>query len=150
MSQELAKNKKAYHDYEILDTLEVGIILTGPEVKSCRIKKVQLKGSYVSFESGKPLIKSSHISPYKNDSNKDKFDPERYREILMHKKEALKLEHKLNEQGISIVPLKLYLKKGLIKASIGICKGKQLHDKRRDLKKKEQNLEIKRALKKYK
>lgn len=143
------KNKKAYHDYEILEELQTGIILSGPEVKSCRNKKVQLKGSYVSIQNNKVWLKGAHISPYSFDAQKEKYDPNRNRELLIHKKEIIKLEQKLNTQGITIIPLNFHFKKGLIKVNIGICRGKKMHDKRADLKKKAQNLEINRALKKY-
>lgn len=149
MDNKLSINKKAYHDYEILDQLEAGIILSGPEVKSCRQKKIQLKGSYISFENNRVWLKGCHISPYKFDSQVKNYDPTQKRELLLNKKEIFKLEQKLNEQGNTIVPLNFHLKKGLIKVDIALVKGKKLHDKRSDLKKKAQNLEIRRQLKKF-
>lgn len=150
MNSQLTANKKAYHDYEILETIEAGIVLSGPEVKSCRDKKVQLKGSYVIFEKGRVWIKGSHISPYRFDAHIKTYDPVRKRELLLLKSEALKLEQRLNERGNTLIPLNFHLKKGLIKVDIGLARGKKVHDKRGDLKKKAQNLEIRRQLKKNK
>ncbi len=145
--KEIAKNKKAYFDYEILDEYEAGIVLTGAEIKSIRAGNVNLKGSYVGETEGELMVKSMHVSVYA--PMKIAQDPTRERKLLLHKKEIEKLKGKLGEQGLTVIPLRIYLKKGYCKLSIGVCKGKKKHDKRHDLKKKAQNMEVKRALKKY-
>lgn len=143
----LSKNKKAFHDYEILETFEAGIQLLGPEVKSCKSSNCNLKGSYIDIDDKEQVwLNAAHISPYKH-ANKNNSDPSRKRKILMHKKEILKIEKKLNEQGVTCVPLEMYTKGSLIKIKIAIVKGKKFYDKRADLKKKAQNLDIARVLK---
>lgn len=145
----LAVNKKAYHDHEILEEIEAGIVLSGAEVKSCREQKIQLKGSFVSIHSGHVWLKGAHISPYRFDANKADYDPARPRILLLNKKEALTLEQRLNAGGLTVIPLNFHFKKGLIKVDIALARGKKSHDKRADLKKKAENLEIRRQLKKY-
>jgi len=143
----LSKNKKAYHDYEILETYESGIQLMGPEVKSCRAGNINLKGSFISIDSkGDIWLEKAHISPYKLASRQNP-DPYRKRKLLLHQKEINKIETKLNEQGVTCVPLELYTKGGLIKLKIALVRGKKQYDKRTDLKKRAQNLDIARALK---
>lgn len=143
----LSKNKKAFHDYEILETFEAGIQLIGPEVKSCRTGNLNLKGSYISISPKHEVwLEKAHISPYKL-AGKNNADPYRNRKLLLNEKEISKIETKLNEQGVTCVPLELYTKGGLLKLKIGLVKGKKLYDKRGDLKKKAQNLDIARALK---
>ena len=145
--KELSKNKKVYFDYEILEDYEAGIVLTGAEIKSVRAGNVNLKGSYVG-ESEKGLaVKNMHISVYPQMQIPQ--EPTRERELLLHKKEIDKLRGKLSEQGLAIIPLKIYIKKGYCKLLLGVCKGKKKHDKRSTLKEKAQNMEIKRALKRY-
>ena len=145
--KQIAQNKQAYFNYEVLEYIEAGIILTGPEIKSIRTGNVNLKGSYVSEEKGELFIKGMHISEYPY--MKTPQDPLRERKLLLHKKEVSKLIGKLSEQGLAIIPLKIYLKKGYCKLLIGLCKGKKKYDKRKDLKKKAQDMEVKRALKNY-
>ncbi len=144
--KEIAVNKKAYHDYEILETFEAGIKLLGSEVKSCKAGQVNLKGAYikVAVTPTKHLayIIGMHIAPYKF-ARQEGYDPLRTRELLLHKKEILKLAGKVKEKGLSIIPLKLYQKNGLIKLEIGLCKGKKLYDKREELKKKAIKKEMK-------
>lgn len=144
----ISKNKKAFHDYEILERIEAGIILTGSEIKSIRNGNINLKGSYVSIKKGKPFLNESHISPYKFSGDED-YNPTRNRELLLKKKEVSKLETKLNEKGNTLIPLQVYLIKGLAKIELGLCRGKKQFDKRHDLKKKSQDKEIKRTLKNY-
>lgn len=143
----LAKNKKAYHDYEVLDTLEAGIQLTGPEVKSCREHQVNLKGSFVSINKGEAFAEAIHVSPYKHARIEDQKETRR-RLLLLHKKEIDKLENPLNEKGMAVIPLDLYLKGSLIKLKIGICRGRKLYDKRAVLKKKAVDREVARAVSK--
>jgi SsrA-binding protein len=144
----LSKNKKAFHDYEILEKFEAGIALNGDEVKSIRNGQANLKGSYIDVLGSEAFLNEAHISRYKLSSRKD-YDPTRKRKLLLHKKQILKIEQAAKEKGKTVVPLELYLKGGLIKVEVGICRGKKLHDKREVLKKRAQDLEIKRQLKKY-
>jgi SsrA-binding protein len=144
----LAKNKKAYHDYEVLDTYEAGIMLTGPEVKSCREHRANLKGSHVHIHNNAAFAEGIHISPYRFAPDK-KYNPTQSRKLLLHQKQIDKLDVSLNEQGVAIVPLKLYLKGSLIKVEVGVCRGRKLHDKRDMLKKRSQDLETNRAIKNY-
>lgn len=142
----LSKNKKAYHDYEILEKFEAGIQLMGPEVKSCRAGNINLKGGFIQIDTNHDAwLEKAHISPYKM-ASKNNPDPYRKRKLLLHEKEIKKIESKLNEKGVTCVPLELYTKGGLIKLKIAIVKGKKLHDKRLDLKNKAQNLDIQRTL----
>jgi SsrA-binding protein len=140
----LAKNKKAFHDYEVLDTLEAGIQLTGPEVKSCREHRVNLKGSFVSIHRDEAFAEGVHISAYKHARKEDQKET-RSRKLLLHRKQIDKLNSHTNEKGIAIVPIELYLKGSLIKLQVGICRGKKLHDKRASLKKKAVDREVSRA-----
>jgi len=143
----LAKNKKAFHDYEILETFEAGIQLLGPEVKSCKASNCNLKGGYVDIDSKHQVwLNEVHISPYKF-ANKNNPNPTRKRKLLLNEKEILKILKQLNETGTTCVPLEMYTKGGLIKIKIALVRGKKLYDKRADLKKKSQNLDIARALK---
>ena len=144
-----AKNKKAYHDYEILEDFEAGIALNGDEVKSIRNNQANLKGAHVVVEKDEAFITDMHISRYKHSSNKA-YEPTRKRKIILHKKEIYKIDKEITQKGITAVPLSLYSKKGLIKVKIGICRGKKLHDKRADLKKRAQDMEIKRSIKNMK
>lgn len=143
----LSKNKKAFADYEILDTYEAGIQLRGPEVKSCRVSNINLKGSYIDIDNKNEVwLNNAHISPYKM-AGKSNPDPYRKRKLLLNEREILKIQKSLNEQGTTCVPLEMYTKGGLIKLKIAIVRGKKHYDKRADLKKKAQNLDIARALK---
>lgn len=145
----IAKNKKAFHDYEILEELEAGIILTGPEVKSVRAGKVNLKGSFATILSdGRIYVNNLHISPYNFADNKS-YDEVRRRELLLKKSEKERLEKSLNEAGVALIPTRMYLKKGLVKLAVALARGKKQHDKRHDLKKKSQKREIERSLKRF-
>jgi len=143
-----AKNKKAYHDYEILESFEAGIVLNGDEVKSIKKGQANLKGSFIDIEKEEAFLNEAHVSHYKH-SSRQIFNPTRKRKLLLHKKEILKIEKAIFQKGITAIGLGLYAKRGLIKLKIGICKGKKLYDKRRDLKEKSQNIDINRALKNY-
>ena len=140
----ISRNKKAYHDYFVLETLEVGIVLTGTEIKSIREGKTSIDDAYVEAKSQTLKIINMHISPYKQ-GNIFNHDEIRERILLAHKKEIIKLETKVKLESITIVPLQLYLKKGIAKLEIAICKGKKNYDKRESLK--EQS--IKRDMEKY-
>ena len=142
----IANNKKAYHDYFILDTYETGISLAGTEVKSLRMGKCSIKESFVRIENGEVFIYGMHISPYEKGNIFNK-DPLRPRKLLLHKYEINKLLGKTKEKGIAIVPLKVYFKGSLVKVEIGLAKGKKLYDKRQDIAKKDQQREASRDFK---
>ena len=142
----IANNKKAYHDYFILDTYETGISLAGTEVKSLRMGKCSIKESFVRIENGEVFIYGMHISPYEKGNIFNK-DPLRPRKLLLHRYEINKLLGKTKEKGIAIVPLKVYFKGSLVKVEIGLAKGKKLYDKRQDIAKKDQQREASRDFK---
>lgn len=125
----VARNKKAYHDYFVLDTYEAGIELYGTEIKSIRGGRVNLKDSFCSVDGGEMFAIGMHISPYEQ-GNIFNRDPLRKKRLLLHKKEIMHLFGQSRQQGLSIVPLELYIKNGRAKLQIGLCKGKKLHDKR--------------------
>ena len=141
----VANNKKAYHDYFIVDKFEAGIELVGTEVKSIRAGKINLKESWCMIKRGEIFVNGMHISPYEfgNIFNKDPF---RVRKLLLHKKEIDKLFGKIKQEGLTIIPLSVYFKGSRVKVEIGLCKGKNLHDKRETLAKKQANRDIERAL----
>jgi len=142
----LAQNKKARHDYFILETFEAGIELFGTEVKSVRQGKVNMTDAYASIVNGEVWLKGMHISPYEmgNIFNKD---PLRERRLLLHKKEIRKLLGQIKQDGHSLVPLSVYLKGSLVKVSIALAKGKKLYDKRDDIAKKDAKRNMERVLK---
>ena len=142
----IANNKKAYHDYFILDTYEAGIALAGTEVKSLRMGKCSIKESFIRIEDGEVFIYGMHISPYEKGNIFNK-DPLRVRKLLLHKSEINKLIGKTKEKGMAIVPLKGYFSKRLVKVEIGLAKGKKLYDKRDDIAKKDQKREAEREFK---
>lgn len=141
----IAKNPNAYHNYEIKDTIEAGIELSGTEIKSIRNGKINLKDSYAIIKNGEAFVYGIHISPYEfgNIYNKD---PLRTRKLLLHKHEINKLFGQIQQQGISLVPISAYFKGSNVKIQIGIGKGKKLFDKREDLKRKDDNLYIQRHM----
>lgn len=136
----ISQNKKAYHDYFILETYEAGISLTGTEVKSIRAGRCNLKDSYIKVENGEAIIKGMHISPYEQ-GNIFNHDPIRERKLLLHKYEINKLMGSVTTDGLTIVPLKIYFKGSLVKLAIGIAKGKKVYDKRHDIAKKDMQRE---------
>ncbi len=142
----ICNNKKAYHDYFIEEKYEAGMVLTGTEVKSLRMGKANLNDSFALVKGGEAFLNNLHISPY-DFGNRENHDPDRMRKLLLHKKEILRLYGKIREQGYTLIPLRLYFKDGKVKAELGLAKGKKLHDKREDLKKKEQKREVAQALK---
>ena len=142
----IANNKKAYHDYFILDTYEAGIVLHGTEVKSLRMGKCSIKESFIRIENGEVFIYGMHISPYEKGNIFNK-DPLRVKKLMLHKAEINKLIGKTKEKGMAIVPLKVYFKGSLVKVEIGLARGKKLYDKRDDLAKKDAKREIDRAFK---
>ena len=142
----VANNKKAYHDYFILDTFEAGISLSGTEVKSIRMGKCSIKEAFIRVENGEVYVYGMHISPYEKGNIFNK-DPLRVRKLLLHRAEINKLLGKTKEQGITIMPLKVYFKGSLVKVEIGLAKGKKLDDKRQDIAKKDQKREAQREFK---
>ena len=142
----IANNKKAYHDYFILEKYEAGIVLHGTEVKSLRMGKCSIKEAFIRVEEGEMYIYGMHISPYEKGNIFNK-DPLRVRKLLLHKKEILKIFGKMKEQGTAAVPLKVYFSGSLVKVEIGLAKGKKLYDKRADIAKKDQKREAQRDFK---
>ena len=145
----IANNKKAYHDFFILDTYEAGIALHGTEVKSLRMGKCSIKESFIRIENGEVFIYGMHVSPYEKGNIFNK-DPLRVKKLLLHKSEINKLLGKVKEKGMSVVPLKVYFKGSLVKVEIGLAKGKKLYDKRDDIAKKDQQREAQREFKEKK
>lgn len=141
------ENKKARFDYEILETYEAGLVLTGSEVKSLRDKNLQLKDSYVSFRNGEAYLQNAHISVYKA-SSFNNHEPERHRKLLLHQHEILKIYDAVREKGLTCVPLKVYFKKGRAKVEIALVKGKKLHDKRQDIKTRDAKARLQQELRK--
>lgn len=144
----IAKNPVAYHNFDIIDTIEAGIVLYGTEIKSIRMGKVNLKDSYAVIEKNREIfIYSMNISPYENGNIYNK-NPMRPRKLLLNKNEINKLIGMTSQKGFSLIPISLYFKGNFVKVELGIGKGKKLYDKREDLKKKEADMKIARAMKK--
>lgn len=142
----VADNRKARHEYFILESFEAGIELVGTEVKSIRNGSVNLKDSWCSIDNGEIFIKGMHISPYEK-GNIFNRDPLRVRKLLMHKREINKLFGSIKQDGLTLIPLSLYFKDSRVKVQIGLCKGKKLYDKREDSAKRDAKREIDRNLK---
>lgn len=140
-----AINKKARFDYEILDTLEAGLVLTGAEVKSVRKGNISLKGGFITFHGSVPMMTNVHIGAYKNAAKKEGYDPTRSRAILLNAKEIHYLREKMPEKGLTIVPLSVYTRGRRVKLEIGLAKGKKQADKRETIKKREIDREIRRS-----
>ena len=144
--QTVAQNKKARHDYFVLETYEAGIELFGTEVKSIRKGRINLKDSWCSIDDGEIFVKGMHISPYEQ-GNIFNRDPMRVRRLLMHKREINRLYGTIKQQGLTLVPLSVYFLKGRAKLEIGLCKGKKLYDKRETAAKKDAQRDMERAVK---
>ena len=142
----IAQNKKAFHDYFVIDKMEAGIELCGTEVKSIRQGKVNLKEAWCSIVKGELLVNGMNISPYEHGNIFNK-DPLRVRRLLMHKKEIMKLLGKVNQEGFSLIPLSIYFKGSILKVQVGLCKGKKLYDKRHVIAEKSAKRKIERTLK---
>ncbi|MCM8784436.1 MAG: SsrA-binding protein SmpB [Candidatus Omnitrophica bacterium] len=142
----IASNKSAKRDYEIIETYEAGISLLGPEVKSARERKVNLKDSFARVENGEIFVYNIHISPYAY-SNLTEEDAKRKRKLLLHRREIDKLIGKVKERGFTLVPLKLYFKKHLVKLELALVRGKKLYDKRETIRRREQELQMRRIMK---
>ncbi len=145
-TKQIAANKKAYHDYFVLDRFEAGLELTGTEVKSIRAGALNLKDSYCRVIDGELWLIGTHISPYKQGSYFN-ADPDRRRRLLMHKREIVRLGAKVQQEGLALIPLSLYFKDSRVKLELGLCKGKKLYDKRADAAEKSARREIDRKMK---
>ena len=139
-----AENRKARHDYTVLETIECGIVLTGTEVKSVRQGQVSLSGSYGAVLKGELWLLGADIATYKF-GNRFNHEPKSQRKLMVHAKEIADLRLKTEAKGLTLVPLKIFLKHGKIKVDLGVCRGKQLHDKRDALKKKDLRRDLERA-----
>ena len=148
--QIIASNKKAFFQYFILDKVEAGIQLFGDEVKSLRSAKASINEAYAEVKKGELFLVNADIALYGKSSNINRIDAKRTRKLLLHKKDISRLQGKIEKEGMTIIPIKIYFnKKGLVKLEIAIAKGKKLYDKREDKKKKDWNLQKKRLLKNY-
>jgi len=141
----VSTNRKAYHDYTIVETCEAGLSLLGTEVKSLREGRANLKDSYVIIKGGEAFLLNCHISPYSH-GNIQNHDPLRTRKLLLHKREIDSLWGKVRQKGFTLIPLKVYFKDGKAKVEIGLCKGKRVYEKREAIKEKEAQREIERYL----
>ncbi|MGX6970769.1 SsrA-binding protein SmpB [Vagococcus bubulae] len=141
----IAQNRKARHDYSVFETFEAGIVLQGTEIKSIRQRRVNLKDGFARVRNGEAYLMNVHISPYEQ-GNIFNHDPLRTRKLLLHKKQIIKIETEMKNPGVTLIPLKLYIKDGFAKVLLGLAKGKKQYDKREDLKRKDMNREINRAL----
>lgn len=144
----IAQNRKARHDYSIIDTVEAGLVLQGTEIKSIRNGRINLKDGFARIRNGEAFLYNVHISPYEQ-GNIFNHDPLRTRKLLLHKKQINKLIGETKNTGITLVPLKVYIKDGYAKVLIGLAKGKKSYDKREDLKRKDVDRQIDRTLKNF-
>ena len=146
--KQVASNRKAFHDYFVLDRYEAGIELFGTEVKSVRAGTLNLKDAFCTIKNGEIFVRGMHISPYEK-GNIFNRDPDRVRRLLMHRKEILRLNARVMQEGIALVPLSVYFKDSRVKVEIGLCKGKKLYDKRESDAKRQAERDIDRRLKDY-
>ncbi len=142
-----AVNKRAKHDYQILETFEAGLVLKGHEVKAIKSGKISLKGAYVLFRGDELFLVNATISPYQPKNISEDYNPERPRKLLVHKKEIKYFTGKIKEKGLTLLPLRVYTKKGKLKLEFGVGKGKKKPDKREAIKKRETEREVRRELK---
>jgi len=147
-TRDLVTNRKARHDYHIEETIEAGIVLQGTEVKSLRLGRVNLRDSFAKISKGEVFLHGLHISPYEH-GNRFNHDPLRIRKLLLHRREINRLIGRVQEQGYTLVPLRLYFKNGIAKVELALAKGKRLHDKRDALARKDAERRIERVLKEY-
>lgn len=141
----LIENRRARHEYHVMETFEAGIALSGTEVKSCRAGNVSLAEAYARINDDELWLVGSHIAPYEQ-GNRNNHEPVRNRKLLMHKREIVQLRQAVEIKGLTLVPLRVYLMHGRVKVEIGLCKGKNVHDKRQDMKKREDDREMRRAV----
>ncbi|MFH1502455.1 MAG: SsrA-binding protein SmpB [Candidatus Eisenbacteria bacterium] len=141
----IAKNKRARHDYHVVDSVEAGIVLKGTEVKSVRLGKVQLIDSFARVQDGELYLHGAHISPYEQ-GNRFNVEPRRTRKLLMHKVEIGRLERQVMEKGMALIPLSVYIKRGRVKVEVGVCRGKKTYDKRETIRTRDADRDTERAL----
>jgi SsrA-binding protein len=141
----VASNRKARHEYEILDTFEAGIALRGPEVKSLRNGKANLTDGYAVIRRGEVFLANVHIGAYEK-AWRENLEPRRERKLLLHRAEISRLEGKVAERGLTLIPLQLYFKNGRAKVELGLCRGKRRHDKRESIRRREMERDLQRAL----
>jgi SsrA-binding protein len=141
----IARNKKALHEYHVIDSYEAGIVLAGPEVKSVRAGKVSLGEAFARVERGEALLYGMHISPY-DPASRWNVDPMRTRKLLLHRREIRRLIGATQQEGFTLIPLELYIKDGYVKVALALGKGKKLYDKREDSKRKDAEREMQRAV----
>jgi SsrA-binding protein len=141
----IAKNRRARHDYHVVDSVEAGVVLKGTEVKSVRLGKVQLVDSFAKIDGGELFLYGAHISPYEQ-GNRFNVDPRRTRKLLVHRGEIRRLDRQVREKGMALIPLSVYLKRGRVKLKIGVCRGKRLYDKRRAIAERDAQREMERAM----
>jgi SsrA-binding protein len=141
----LAVNRKARYNYSVEDTLECGIELRGTEVKSMKERSFSFSDAYAKIDTGELWLVGLHITPYKF-GNIHNHEPDRTRKLLVHRQEIKRLSRKVNERGLTLIPLSFYLKRGMVKLELGICKGKRMVDKRQDIKQRDQKRDAERAL----
>lgn len=144
--QNVVKNRKARHEYEIEETYEAGIALKGSEVKSIREGRVNISEAHCGVRNGEMWIFNAHIAPYRKGSSHTNHQARRDRKLLLHKNEIIKLGQKVDREGYTIVPLQLYFRNGYAKVKIGLARGKKMHDKRRDIKERDQKRRMKRQM----
>ena len=142
----VANNKKAFHDYFVVESMEAGIELFGTEVKSIRRGSLNLKDSWCTIDEGQLFLNGMHISPYEQ-GNQFNRDPYRVRRLLMHKREIMRLFGMIKQQGLTLIPLSVYFKGSRVKVQVGLCKGKKLYDKRADMAKRAAERDMDRAMK---
>lgn len=146
---DIARNKKARFNYEIVETFEAGIALRGSEVKSIRLKKASIQEAYARIKNGEIFLTGMNIAIYEM-ANRFNHEPTRERKLLLHRHEIKRLTGKVNEKGFTLVPLRLYFKNGKVKVELGLARGKALYDKRRDIQKREVARDMQREMKRYK
>ena len=143
----VGRNRKARHEYQILDTYEAGIVLKGPEVKSLRAGQLAFRDAFARVESGEVWLYNLYISPYE-EANRANQEPDRVRKLLLHREEIRRLVIKTGEKGLTLIPLEVYFRRGNVKVLLGVARGRRLYDKREKLKKQTQDREAKRAMSK--
>lgn len=144
----LAQNKKAFVDYEVLEKVEAGIVLSGGETKSAKASHANLKGSFIDIQNGEAHVMKMHINAYKM-APESNYHPDRKRKLLLHKAQIAKLASQMETKGTTIIPLDLHLQRNFVKITIGICRAKKHYDRRNELKRKSQDMEVRRTLKRY-
>lgn len=139
-------NRKAFHDYSVEEVIEAGVVLTGTEIKSIRQGRMNLRDAYARIDNGEAWLVGMHISPYHQAGQHDQHDPDRARKLLLHRDEIRRLGQQLNAKGLTLVPLKLVLRRGRAKLELGLARGKKLYDKRESLAERDAQREIQRAM----